>query len=113
MFVDLGNRTMEYFDSFGLKPNRLVQRTIESIVEAIWTFYPEKDIGNVITYTKKQKQTGGLECGVYVVWFTVEKLKGASMKEISRASVNDATCRRLRNVYWNLLDVDTSAFEYT
>jgi hypothetical protein len=52
---------------------------------------------------KTRKQMKYKECGVFVVWYMVERLKGFTMLQLSKRDISDKDCSELRNVYWKLV----------
>lgn len=99
LFAEVATKRFDYFDSLGCEPNPLVKSTITSIVGAVKRFHPEMDTR--VYYTRTAKQGGSTECGVYVVWFLVSRMYGASLEDVKKTDLPDKECTKLRYFFWN------------
>lgn len=113
VFVDLIRGTVEYFDSFGGKPNTEVRRTVNSIRVAVKQVFTWADIGDKVKFTASCKQTGGVECGMFAIFFMVARISGKTLLDIARMSITDTDCSRLRKYFFNYRRMDTKDFTVT
>lgn len=77
-FIDNKHKTVECFDSLGKLPNKHIQEFLQNFKEYTFQF-------NEIPYQK----VGTVNCGVYAVWFTIQKLKGKTFNEIQNTHISD------------------------
>lgn len=82
-----GNLTVEYFDSTGSKPNRNIKDFLR---------HPFFRNATYIQNTKKH-QRGNSECGVYSLWYILQRLKGRTMDEINQERVSDKEMNEFRS----------------
>lgn len=73
--IFLGKNTIEYFDSEGKQPYK---RHIRIFVEKLQNIYPNKKV----LYNNKVFQNYGINCGIYSIYFIVQRLLGKSMNDI-------------------------------
>ena len=71
-----GKNTIEYFDSEGYKPS--YKRHIKIFVEKLQKLYPNKKV----SYNKNVFQNYGINCGIYSIYYIVQRLLGKSMNQI-------------------------------
>lgn len=86
VFIDIDNKTVEYFDSLGKMPNK-------NIASFLKIFKNYK-----FTFNKKIHQKGGSNCGVYSCYFIIERLNGKSFDDINKKLIPDKIMTDLRNV---------------
>ena len=74
LFIDVKNKSIEYFDSLGQPP----PTDINKFIDIVKSKFPELDylVNNVV------HQKGGIECGIYVLTFLTGRLEGKSFKSI-------------------------------
>ena len=77
-FINNKLKSIECFDSLGKLPNKHIREFLENFKEYSFEF-------NHIPYQK----AGTVNCGVYAVWFTLQKLKGKTFKEIQSLKLSD------------------------
>lgn len=111
LYVDISENEVNYFDSFGSEPSDFMKQKIDRTLKALRIEYPSLT-NRVLFSNSKNKQEHGVDCGVYVVWFVVQRLtQKKSFYQISQQSLPDHECRKLRNVYWNEVDMDLTEFQ--
>jgi hypothetical protein len=109
LFLDFKNKnpitgeyTIEFFDSVGNKPPKVVALLIEQIKDDICP----KFVNGCIKMHEKIKQfphqKGNNECGVYCLYFITEKLKGRSYESIQANEMTDAMMNEFRNKFFML-----------
>jgi hypothetical protein len=89
------NNEYEYFDSFGRAPSGAVKTQINRVTQALssqpWT--------EIFTGTKHQK--GGHQCGVYVLWYFLERIvKKRSYASLQSRVTPDADMVKLRTEHF-------------
>ena len=82
-----GNLTIEYFDPTGKSPNRNIKRFLTT---------PPLDTAGYVENTYAH-QKGDTECGVYSLYFIIERLMGRSFAEASSQSMPDEAINRFRS----------------
>lgn len=112
LLIDLDKAETEYFDSLGFYPSEKVRTTVDYIMDGVRKMYPWCALGTKVCYTNKRKQYGVTECGIYVVWYLVQRVcEELSLKALSDINLPDSECRKFRKIFWNEVDVDDSAFQ--
>jgi hypothetical protein len=81
--------TLDYFDSTGSKPNQNILRTIDYI--------RERNPGCVARRNTIEHQKLDTECGVYSMYFILQRLQGRSFQEINRQRITDASMNQYRD----------------
>lgn len=87
-------RTCEYFDSLGQSPSYLINKYL-----LLWADSPLYDLEFVVTSHPFQKQ--GAECGVYVIYYILNRILGYSIGEILSDSINDTNMNYYRDLLYN------------
>ena len=102
LFVNLktklnnGYYTVEYFDSVGDKPPRIISKVIDGIIDECCSRTNRKCI-NILKLTGQNKhQKGNNECGVYAMYFITERLKGRSYMTIQSNVIRDDEMNKFR-----------------
>lgn len=93
LFIDIDNREMQYYNSFGIKPPDQVKRWLKKINEQespMFTF----------VYNNKQHQYGNNECGVYCLHFLILRLLGVPFKTIVDTIILDQQMNAKRKVFF-------------
>ena len=70
-----GKNTIEYFDSQGDKPYK---RHVKIFIEKLQKLYPNK----TVVYNTNVFQNYGQNCGIYSIYFIIQRLLGKSMNDI-------------------------------
>jgi hypothetical protein len=83
-----GKRVVEYFDPTGQEPNQNIKRFLRH------PYFSD----SVIVISKKKHQRGNSECGVYSLYFILERINGSSMKEINEKRIPDGEMSTFRKV---------------
>jgi hypothetical protein len=88
-FIDNNKKTIEYFDSIGSPPTKLINNFIKIIRKQLPNYiYLE----NAITH-----QLQNSECGVYSIYYILQRLMGKSFYYISNNIVRDSHMNKFRN----------------
>lgn len=85
IFIDNINKIIEYFDSFGNKPNKNITSFIKNFKDY------EFNINSKILQMEDSS-----ECGVFSLNFIIEKLKGRTFLDIINSGINDKMMRKYR-----------------
>jgi len=92
LFVDNVNKTIEYFDSVGRKPNKNIDKFI-SIVKRHFKNY--KYLFNDIKH-----QNENSECGTYSIYYIIKRLKGDNFESINKTDLSDKKMNKLRDIFF-------------
>lgn len=91
IFFDVDEQTrkrrVEYFDPTGAAPNKNIKRFLDD------DYFIDSDV----VINKKVHQRGNNECGVYSLFYILERLKGKSMDDINSQRIPDAEMNRFRS----------------
>ena len=85
-FIDNVTKTVEYFDSLGHDPNKYIREFLKHF-EKNYSFKINK-----IAFQDKSNL-----CGLYAVWFIINKLEGKSFKEIQNLNISDTKMYKYLN----------------
>jgi hypothetical protein len=111
MFIDLVNNTICFFDSTGDEPPKQVVNLIEKLVKQ------SKNLG-ITSYlkpviNKHEHQLDNSECGVYSLYFILQRLKGNSCEDIFKKKVHDEEMNKNRKVFFtDSLPLILESFKY-
>jgi hypothetical protein len=91
--IDNKSKTLEYYDSAARKPNKNIQCFIDTVYDYIKS--------NGYDYTKHynniKHQFQNNECGVYAIYFILQRLIGFDFDHITGKVVKDKDMNRFRN----------------
>jgi hypothetical protein len=87
-YIDNDNKTLEYFDSLGEKPNK----NIKNYIDKIKSYVPKYKI-LINKYVHQRKNS---ECGVYAIYYILQRLLGKSFEEIVKKKMPDEKISILR-----------------
>lgn len=89
MCIDNNLKLIEYFDSLGDPPNKMIKRFLKNLIKE----YPnyKLEINDI------QHQYGKSECGVYAIYFLIQKLKGKLLKSINKKIIKDDFINKFRD----------------
>lgn len=99
LIIDSDRRTIEYFDSVGNPPNKNIKRFINSI----YKFLKSRDTPYRYIYNNIQHQRKNSECGVYAIYFIVQRLLGYSFSDIKRRIIHDDSMSEFRKIIFTSL----------
>ena len=88
--IDNISKTIEYFDSAGKPPNKHIMRFIKKV----FTYVPSYSY----LENKRQHQRQNNECGVYAIYFLVQRLLGNNFQSISDNIITDRQMNMFRDV---------------
>lgn len=90
IYINIPDKTIDYYDSYGTKPPKLIYEFM-------------KKIGNneyKLIYNDKRHQYGGSECGMYSMYFILQRLENITMKQISEKKISDNNMNKLRDILY-------------
>ena len=89
--IDNTIKTIEYFDSVANPPNRYIRRFIKYLIEGILQGY---------TYLENKylHQLEDSECGVYAIYFIVQRLLGKRFSSIASNRISDDHMNKFRSI---------------
>lgn len=96
MFIDLDNNTICFFDSTGDEPPKEVIALIEKLVKQSKNLGITSYLRPIINKTQHQFQDS--ECGVYSLYFILQRLKGRSCNDIFQSKIHDVKMNKNRKV---------------
>lgn len=85
-----GKRIVEYFDPTGRKPNKNLSNFLEH--PYFWTAD--------VVISKKKHQRGNAECGIYCLFYILERINGRTMEQINNNRVSDEEMNKFRDVFF-------------
>ena len=97
VYIDNKNNEINYFDSYGSEPIKLIHDFILSLVRK----YRKLGINPAVIYNDKRHQYGGSECGMYSINFLLERLHGVDMYDIYKRKISDKKMNDLRTLVYN------------
>lgn len=121
--IDNDTKTLEYYDSGGKLPNKNIREFIEKTkkylnknnnkylnrsqasVSARYLTDAEP-IGSAryrILYNKKRQQYENIECGMYAMYFIIQRLLGDSFEKITNSTILDKDMNRFRRIVFRPL----------
>lgn len=98
MYIDNKNNEINYYDSYGGLPTKLIGNFIGTLVDK----YNSNNYKPVVIYNDKRHQYGGSECGMYSMNFILERLHGATMYDMSKVDLPDKNMTHLRKLLYNM-----------
>jgi len=98
MFIDLNDKTICFFDSTGDTPPPEITELINKLVKQC------KDIevlSPITVINKNQHQYSGSECGIYSLFFIIQRLSGKSCINIFNNIINDEAMNKNRKEFFS------------
>ncbi len=97
-FLDLDNRSIEYFDSLGEKPFKTMETYMNNL-KAWLKMNMDLDTQIKINTKEFQKEFDG-DCGIWSVWYIMQRLGGKSFEEIVSMDFTEEKINKCRDVYF-------------
>ena len=97
MFIDNKNNEINYYDSYGSMPIKL----IKDFINQLEMNYKKNKYKPIVIYNDKRHQYGGSECGMYSMNFILERLNGVNMYQISQRNIKDEDMNKLRELLYS------------
>lgn len=92
MFIDKRNKTICFFDSAGDKPPEQVQNLINHL---------KKQDDYTVIINKNTHQRGDSACGIYSLYFIIERIKGRSCNSIFTNLIHDREMNKKRKEFFS------------
>jgi hypothetical protein len=130
LFANLETGQIYYYDSYGHRPNKRIRSYVKLIAE--WKYKkdtgkslnipedqylkgddkPKNEIEQIydIRYSEIRNQFKNSECGVYSMNFIIRLLYGTKFDEIIKATIDDDTVNKCREVYFNNQNINNEKF---
>jgi hypothetical protein len=89
-FINMNDKTVEYFDSLGGKPNKFIQEFLD--------LYTNRDF--ILTINNIVHQQDSNLCGVYACYFLIQRLKGRTFNEINANIITDEFMAKCKDDYF-------------
>ncbi len=96
MFIDLDNNTICFFDSTGDEPPQEVAILMEKLIKQSKNLGITSYLRPIINKTQHQFQDS--ECGVYCLYFILQRLQGKSCNDIFKSKIHDEKMNKNRKV---------------
>ena len=101
MYIDLGGYNLNepsiyYFDSYGKKPSKHVQRLINKIKKQ----GKQNNMNILYFYNDHPYQKYDSQCGMYSIHFIKKMLEGLSFDEYLNSKLTDRQMSQLRSEYF-------------
>ena len=90
LVIDNNKKTIEYFDSLGKSPNTNIKQFIKLLRVTVFPKYKYK-------WNKIKHQNKNTECGVYSIYFIIQRFLGYTFDEINKAKITDEQMNLLRS----------------
>lgn len=96
LFLDLNDNTLCFFDSVGDKPVKEINNFIKKIISQ------GKEMNKTIKLiiNNNEHQLKDSECGVYCLYFIINRLKGKSCNEINSKIIRDEQMNKYRDIFF-------------
>jgi len=97
-FLDLDDKSIEYFDSIGKPPFPTMKEYINNL--KVWLKI-NMGIDTVVKINTKefQKRYDG-DCGIWSIWYIIQRLNGKSFEEIVSINFAEEKLNKCRDVYF-------------
>ena len=96
VFITLPKKQIDYFDSYGSKP----QKNIRDFIKQLVLKYRKNNEEPTLVYGDKRHQYGGSECGMYSMYFILKRLTGTSMYQFNKNKITDKKMNDLRKILY-------------
>jgi len=100
MFMDLTNPRIEYFDSLGINPRLGEQNILPPRVYQLVKFMrasSQKWANVPIQWSLKKHQDRGNQCGMYVIWYAINRLAGSGDGRVFWDSISQPNSVQMTN----------------
>lgn len=95
-FCDLNIGGVYFFDSYGIEPEKRIQKLLRRFANFI---DKELKMPAIVKHNKNRNQYKDSECGVYSINF-IEQMLTNSFEKVSNNIIDDATINKKRNIYF-------------
>tara|TARA_B100000214_G_C23913572_1_gene602549 strand:+ start:105 stop:1073 length:969 start_codon:yes stop_codon:yes gene_type:complete len=106
MFIDMKNSTIEYFDSYGIDEIACKKSTLfnfqydtpDEVNKLMDKLSKKHNLTKKIN--RKRHQWGDSECGIYSMYFILERLRGRSFEDITNTCISDKKMNEYRDIFF-------------
>jgi hypothetical protein len=98
-FCDIDKKGVYFFDSYGIPPEKRIQKLLRRFAEYIKKKFNLKENQITVDYNKNRHQFKNSECGVYSINF-VEQMIKQSFKDVTNNIIDDDTINKKRATYF-------------
>ncbi len=103
MYIHIGSKTLtiNFFDSYG--HTSAVPLEIKSFIKKMEKQWTEqgKRYNTVVEIAKTRHQYDNSECGMYCLYFIIQRLHGTSFRKLERHRIDDDTMNRFRRLLYS------------
>lgn len=85
--------TIEYFDSYGIKPPKLIKKFMNSLIDK----FIKLNLEALLIYNDKRHQYGNSECGIYSIYYILKRLDNKSYYSLTKKIIEDKLMNDMRN----------------
>jgi hypothetical protein len=96
-YIDLKNNEINYFDSYGTMPIPRIKYFLIKLGENFQKIKRDP----TLVYNDKRFQYKKSECGMFSIYFILERLYGKTMKSITKSKMTDDDMNKLREYLFN------------
>lgn len=104
LFINLPNRQVHFFDSYGKKPLPPVCKWLTNVNNRIKRAKGNKGNPLTVLWNPHRHQYANSECGVYTINFIIKRLEGKSFKSIVNNQIKDEEMNKRRSTFFNPFD---------
>jgi hypothetical protein len=90
--IDNKKKTLEYYDSAGRTPNK----NIQTFIDRVDSYLKQHNLTYKTYYNTIKHQLQNNECGVYAIYFMIQRLLGKDFNEIIKNIVRDKEMNHFR-----------------
>jgi hypothetical protein len=92
--IDNTSKTLEYYDSAARRPNK----NIQSFIDIIYNYIKSHGLDYKRCFNSKKHQYQNSECGVYAIYFLIQRLIGFDFNHITDNVILDKQMNRFRKI---------------
>ena len=96
VLINTPENEINYYDSYGEKPTELIYKFMKKMGDK----FKKNNRSVHLIYNDKRHQYGGSECGIYSMYFLLQRLEGQSMNDIYKKKIKDSYMNKLRDVLY-------------
>lgn len=99
VYISCPDHSIEYFDSYGENPEPSIQTFLEKWCKS-WN---DVKVPMKIHVNQERFQYGNSECGMFSMYYIIQRLNGLSRIKVLTGGLNDTLMNQLRNVLYRPL----------
>ena len=92
--IDNTSKTLEYYDSAAQKPNK----NIQVFIDTVKSYIESQGYNYKLYYNTTKHQFQNNECGVYAIYFIIQRLIGFDFNHITKNVILDKQMNQFRNI---------------